>query len=156
MFCRPRLFRRLRNDPGPGNLLSAALLSVVVLIILWSCGKGVYHNYRLSAAAIEQFHDRLNQGDFEAIYDEATDDFRRAGTRADEIKLFDMVHHKMGISGKMSAQGFHINWRNGRLFVDQVYETQFALGQAQESFVWEIVQDQPRMQSYRIHSPNLQ
>jgi hypothetical protein len=61
----------------------------------------------------------------------------------------------MGNSGKMSTQGFHVTWRNGRLFADQVYDTQFAQGQARESFVWIIEQDRPRLESYHIDSPNL-
>jgi len=55
----------------------------------------------------------------------------------------------------MNTQGFHVTWRNGRLFADQVYDTQFAQGQARESFVWIIEQDRPRLESYRIDSPNL-
>ena len=60
------------------------------------------------------------------IYGDATDDFRRAGARGDELKFFEMVHQKMGNSGNMSTQGFHVTWRNGRLFADQVYDTRFA------------------------------
>jgi hypothetical protein len=141
--------------PGTQRLVLGTLITVTALLVLWSCGKDFYHNYRLSTAAVDQFHQRLNQGDFESIYGDATDDFRRAATRADEIKFFEMVHQKMGISEKMSTQGFHINWQNGHKFVNQVYDTQFVLGQAQESFVWNIAQDQAHLQSYRVTSPNL-
>jgi len=85
---------------------------------------------------------------------EASDELRRGTSEADLIKLFGLVHQKMGNSGKMSAKGFHINWRNGRLYVDQVYDTQFALGQGRESFVWVMEQGQPRLQSYHIDSLN--
>lgn len=55
----------------------------------------------------------------------------------------------------MSYQGFHLNWQNGRTMVNEVFDTQFALGQAQEGFIWVIEQDQVRLPSYRVDAPNL-
>jgi hypothetical protein len=69
--------------------------------------------------------------------------------------LFATLHEKLGASGKMSYQGFHLNWQNGRTIVNEVFDTQFALGQAQEGFIWVIEQDQVRLPSYRVDSPNL-
>jgi hypothetical protein len=131
-----------------------ALWIVLCLLVLWNCGKGAYHNYRLADAAVEHFHQQLDQGEFEGISGEASGELRRGTSEADLVKLFGRVHQKMGNSGKTSIKGFHINWRNGRLYVDQVYDTQFALGQGRESFVWIVEQGQPRLQSYHIDSPN--
>ena len=137
------------------RIVVAALVVAVGAILLWACGKGAYHDYRLSSAAVDRFHQQLDQGDFETIYGEATDEFRRAGSREDQIKFLALVHEKMGNSGKMSAKGFHISWQNGRQSVNQVYDTQFALGQAEEGFIWIIEQDQPHLQMYHINSSNL-
>lgn|GEM_PF-3314896 len=137
------------------RLVVGATLGLLAAIVLWNCGKGTYHNYRLSSAAVDQFHRQLNQADYEAIYGDATDAFRATGTRADALKVFEVVHQKMGDSGKMSARGFHISWQNGRTTVDQVFETQFTLGRGQESFVWIIEQDQAHLQAYHINSANL-
>jgi len=127
----------------------------LALPLSWSCGKAVYHNYRLATAAVDHFHRQLDRGDYDAIYGEATDEFRRAGSREDSVKFFEMVHEKMGNSGTLSAKGFHINMNNGRLFVNQVYSTQFSQGEAQEAFVWRVDGEQPRLLSYHIDSPNL-
>jgi len=137
------------------RLIAGTLIGVVAVIVLWNCGKSTYHNYRLSGAAVDHFHQLLNQGDFETIYGETTEGFRRAGSRDDEIKFFAMVHQKMGNAGTMSPKGFHINWQNGVLSVNQLFDTQFAQGQAQEGFIWFIEHDQARLQTYRIDSPNL-
>jgi hypothetical protein len=61
----------------------------------------------------------------------------------------------MGNTGATTATGFHINWRNGDIFVNQLFSTQFTQGQVQEEFVWLIDGDQPLLQSYRIDAPQL-
>jgi hypothetical protein len=136
-------------------LILGTLIAVLLALVLWNCGQSAYHNYRLASEAVDRFHGQLNQGDYETIYGEATDEFRRAGTREEQLKFLEMVHQKMGSSGKMSATGFHVNWQNGHSMVNQVFDTQFALGQAQEIFVWVIEKDQPHLQMYRINSSNL-
>jgi len=145
--------RRTRSKTR--QIVVGGLVSLVAAILLWSCGKGMYHNYRLSIAAIDRLHQHLNQADYETIYGDATDEFRRAGSRVDEIKFFEVVHQKMGNSGKTTSKGFHVNWQNGRVTVNHVIDTQFTLGQVQETFIWVIDNDQPRLQSYRVDSPNL-
>lgn len=137
------------------RIATAVVVSALLLIVLWSCGKGTYHNYRLARAAVETFHQQLDQGDYDAIYEETTDEFRRTGKRGDTVKFFEMVHQKMGNSGKMSVRGFHIKLQNGTVFVDEVYGTHFAQGEAQESFIWIVRQEQPRLHAYHIDSPNL-
>jgi hypothetical protein len=127
-----------------------ALLVVVLLILLWSCGKGVYRDYRVSSAAVELFHHRLDSGDFDTIYSDASDSFRSSGTKADQIKFLETTHQRLGNSRKTSPLGFHVNWRNRQMFVDQVYSTQFAQGTAQESFVWVMENGNPRLYGYQI------
>lgn len=137
------------------TIVVGSVLTVIGILVLWSCGRGAYHNYFLARSAVEQFHRELDQGEYDSIYENATDGFRAAGTHADQVKFLEMVHQKMGNSGKMSGQGFHVNWRNNEVVVDQVYSTKFALGEAQESFIWVIEKDHPKLQSYRIDSANL-
>jgi hypothetical protein len=152
----PPSFSLPRREPSKTKRIALSVFLVVVVgIVLWSLGKGAYHNYRLASAAVEQLHQRLDQGDYETIYGEATEEFRRAGSRADEIKFLEMVHQKMGNSGKTSFKGFDVNWQNGQVTVNQVVDSQFTLGQAQEGFIWVIEQNQARLKTYRIDSSNL-
>ena len=137
------------------RVVIGSTLVVLGVILLWTCGKGAYHNYRIASAAVDRFHQQLNQGDFETIYGEATDGFRGAGTRESELKFFETVHQKMGNSGKMSPRGFHINWQNNVVSVSEAFETQFTLGQAQEGFIWIIDHDEAHLQTYHIDSANL-
>ena len=132
-----------------------AVLLAITLIVLWNCGKGAYRDYRLASAAVDQFHQELDRGDFEAIYSEATDDFRSGGSLSDFSKVLQKVRQKMGNSGKKTPQGFHVNWKNGSHLVDAVFDTQFASGHAQESFIWVVENGQMRLKVYNIDSTNL-
>jgi hypothetical protein len=136
-------------------LIIGALFAFFAIIVLWTCGRGAYRNYRIARSAVDQFHQRLDRADYDSIYENATDAFRSAGSRGDEIKFFENVHQKMGNSGAISPAGFHVNWQSGHFLVDQVFITQFTQGQAQEAFVWIIDDGKPRLQTYRIDGPKL-
>jgi hypothetical protein len=139
-----------------GTLLAwFGVSAVIVGVILIVLGKGSYHAYRLASTAVEHFHQQLNDADFEGIYAEASNDFRRSGNHDDMIRFLALVHSKMGAAGKASTVGFHMNWRNGHLWVDRALNTQFALGPGQESFIWIADHEQLRLYGYHITSPNL-
>ena len=133
----------------------AALFAILGIVFWWSCGSSVYHNYRAARSAADQFHQRLDRADYEAIYSETSAAFRGAGSREDEIAFFERVHQKMGSSGTMTATGFHVNRQAGYAFVNQSFNTHFAQGGAQESFVWLIDNGDTLLQTYRIDAPQL-
>jgi hypothetical protein len=115
----------------------------------------MYRNYRIAHSAVDQFHQRLDGADYDSIYENATDGFRASGSRTDINKFFENVHQKLGNSGAMTPAGFHVNWQNGHIIVNEVFNTQFAQGQAQEGFIWLIDDGQPHLQTYRIDAPQL-
>jgi hypothetical protein len=135
--------------------IAVGLFGVVAGALAWKTGTGAYHNYQIAFGAVDRFHHQMNLGDYDQIYDEATDEFRRSGTRQDLKSLFEKIHDKMGSAGEPRAAGFHVNWRNGVVWVDQTFNTPFLHGQAQESFVWKIEQGKPFLYHYRINSPDL-
>jgi hypothetical protein len=136
----------------------AIVLGLCALIggaLVWRTGRSGYRNYQIASGAVDRFHHEMNLGDYDQIYDESTEEFRRAATREDSERLFEKVRDRMGSAGEPKAAGFHVNWRNGVVWVDQTFNTQFLKGPAQEYFVWKIEQDQPRLYNYHINSPNL-
>lgn len=144
-----------KNQTLKRLIVLLCLLAFGLAIVLWAFGRRTYRNYGIASAAVDHFHQELNNSDYDAIYEEASDEFRRSGNRPDIVKFLQMVHEKMGNSGTRKASGFHVNWRNGRVTVDEVFNTEFALGQGQESFVWIVEQDHARLYGYHIDSPNL-
>lgn len=123
--------------------------------LVWRVGKTTYRNYQIASEAVDHFHEQLNLGDYDQIYEGATEEFRRWGKREDLNRFFDNIRAKMGAAGKPSTVGFHVHWRNSALWVDQTFNTPFEKGPAQEYFLWKIDQDQPRLYKYQVDSPNL-
>ena len=145
-----------RKRLGLKIAIGIAFLAVIGAALIWKVGKSTYRDYRIVSAAADLFHQQLNAGDYDEIYENATEEFRHSGKREDLNHLLDNIRSKMGRAGKPSAIGFHVNWRNGVLWADQTFTTQFEKGNAQEYFVWKIEQDQPHLYNYRIDSPNMQ
>jgi hypothetical protein len=134
-------------------LISLAALALVVTGL--NLGKGTYRDYRLASAAVERFHLQLDAGEYEGIYAEGSEPFHRSGNRAQWIGYFEQAHEKMGNSGKASTIAFYTRWKDGSAWVDEVVNTQFALGQAHERFVWIRERDRLHLYWYQIDSPNL-
>jgi len=144
---------KARKGPSRSWIVIGVLSSFLALAVLWSCGRGVYRNYRIGRAAANQFHQRLDRADYDAIYGGTTDGFRTAGSRSDQIRFLETVHKKMGNSGAMTPTGFHVNWQNGHTIINEVFNTQFAQGQAQEGFIWIIDDSNRHLQTYHIDAP---
>ena len=135
--------------------LVAAIVAGMALV-LSTCGRGFYHNYNLSAAAVDRFHAELDQGDYDSIWENGTDDFRKISSRENISRFFQSAHQKLGNSGKKISVGFHVNWQARGVWVSQVFDTQFAQAKARESFIWVIVNDEAKLQSYNVNPLNSQ
>jgi len=131
------------------------LAVLAFIVILLNLGKGAYSDYRSASAAVDLFHLHLNAGDYDAICADASEPFRRSGNHAQWVGYFEKAHQKMGDSGKISTIAFYTRWKDGRAWVDEVVNTQFALGPAHERFVWIRERDRLRLYWYQIESPNL-
>jgi len=66
------------------------------------------------------------------------------------------VHEKLGNSGKRAKRDFGVTENAQGVFVKVAYRTEFAVGPANEYFVWRMDKDQPHLWSYHIDSPDLQ
>lgn len=132
-----------------------ALGGLVLIGLVWSCGTHFYRDYGICRSAVDRFHQHLNRGEYESIYNEASEDFRAGATEADQTKVFQTVHEKMGIALKMKPLGFHVKAStNNGVLADQVYETEFSLGRAEEQFVWRLKGNDALLVSYHAESPN--
>ena len=145
----PQKSRRIRL------IILITLAALALIVVLLNIGKGAYQSYELASDAARHFHWELDSGDYDGIYRDASDEFRRSGKAGDSRRFLEMVHQKMGNSSKSSTVGLHVNW-NGRWWISQVLDTRFALGRGRESFIWVLEKDHLHLYHYHIESENLQ
>ncbi len=134
------------------SLLALAVLVIAVLVM--TVGRNLYRKYNICRSAVVRFHQHMDHVEYEAIYNEATPDFRNAATKDAELGVLRLVHDKMGTFEKMTPLGFHVNANIKGTFANQVYETHFAMGTGQEQFVWRLENNNALLVSYHVDSPN--
>ena len=98
-------------------LLGCALLSTT--------GCGVSSSRQQAAAAIDVFHNQLNAGDFDAIWNGADDQFRQAVSRQSYDKFVGSVHRKLGRALRTSNQKWSVRSLNLQTSIVLVQRTDF-------------------------------
>ena len=121
--------------PGqrPSSMIkwAVAVGGLVLIALAWSCGTHFYRDYGICRSSVDRFHQHVNRGEYESIYNEASEDLRAGTPEADQIKVFQTVHEKMGSALKIKPLGFHVKAStNNGILADQVYETEFSLCKA--------------------------
>jgi len=108
--------------------------------------------------AVNQFHERLDAGSYDQIYDSADDRFKAASTREQFTKVLRAIHDKLGKVTASKQTGFSGQDRAGTdagSYLQLVYETQFATGKGTETFMWRVDGGQVRLFNYNINSADL-
>jgi hypothetical protein len=109
---------------------------VLVTILFWRFGAGLMEGRRLSANGMQRFHALLNSGQYEQIYEGASDAFRRGGRKEDLIKFFQLIHRKLGDAGSSSLHRVNVTATPTGTYITAAYTTTFTEGEADEAFVW--------------------
>lgn len=121
----------------------------------WYVVTHIYRDYKICHLAAERFHAHLDRGEYEAIYGEASDDFRKAAPHDHAITFLTSVHQKLGTVQGMKFLGFHENTTTRGTLANQVFETKFGLGTGQEQFLWRMGGTTPLLVGYHVNSTNL-
>jgi len=59
--------------------IAVGLLGVMGGALVWKTGKSTYRNHQIASGAVDRFPHQMNLGDYDRIYDEATDEFGARG-----------------------------------------------------------------------------
>jgi hypothetical protein len=112
-------------------------------------GKGI------AEAAVVQFHNQYNAGQFHEIYGQVDDGFKKAVSEADFIALLEAVHRKLGTVKQANAAGWGINTTPLGTVATLGYDVEFSEGKATEQFVFRISGDKALLYNYNVNSPLL-
>src|ERR1700754_722863 len=88
-----------------------SLAATVILLVLAACFFRPLLRETLARTdrAVDRFHELLDLGDYESIYEEASDNARDPSRHGELIGLLNTVHGKLG--GCISSTATHIDWR---------------------------------------------
>jgi len=114
---------------------SATLTVLVLVFLMWRCGTALVQGRKLADAAVRQFHERLNAGNYEEIYREADNGFR-GENHDDSIRFLGAVHNKLGLAGTATQINVRVDTNTHGTFLTTQYSTAFATGTATEMFTW--------------------
>jgi hypothetical protein len=119
---------------------------------MWQCGSGILQGRSLSKEAVRVFHDDLNNGRYEQIWENGDVGFRGKGTQQELTAFFQAVHRKLGDAGASDLRNISVNATPTGTFITTVYQTTFAKGSATETFTWLKSSGHLKLYGYNIQS----
>ena len=138
-------------------IVVVGVLVVLGAIGLWKGGVVVYRTFHSAwleaSAAARHFHEELNAGDYEHIYQEADPAFSAPVKHLQLVAILDKVHATLGNATSEQLTHLNLNVDNGNHFVVATFTTTFEKGTAQEEIVWRRDGSALRIYRYNINSP---
>lgn len=154
MLVRDRIGTIRIPDPGrpmaSTRLVVRLILRSLILVALAGCSTAT--DSRLAEQAIPNFHDMLDAGHFDEIYDASSDRLKQASTRKDFDTLLAAVHGKLGNTKSSSQRSFFINYGTSGTFITITHSTQFECGDGVEQFVYGLNDGKASLVGYHINS----
>jgi len=136
------------------NLTQCAYFLFIILGSLLSACNPRGHIEAAERAA-KVFHDRYNAQQYDAIYDEAGPAFRASASKRDFVAYEANSHEKLGDLKSADIANYNILYLFAGPQVRLDYNSQFANGDAVESFEIHFKNDKPVIDAYRIDTPLL-
>jgi hypothetical protein len=115
---------------------SVAITAILFAYLAWQWSAGLEQGQKLADAAVGRFHADLDEGNYEQIYLDADETFRKGGNKEEFIKLIDAMHRKLGNTRRAILVDTSTNATLSGTFITTRYSTNFEKGQALETFTW--------------------
>jgi hypothetical protein len=131
------------------------LAGLAVAILLGLEGCGISSVKPRAEAAMGVFHEQLDAGDFDAIWNSADDAFRKATPRPNFEKFIQAVHRKLGRVVKTSNTGWNMRSFNFKTSIVLQQNTEFEHGSGTEVFTYTTNGDEVKLLGYNVNSMDL-
>ena len=134
-----------------GGSMRYVLFAVAAAATLGGCS--LQESRSTAEAAVTQFHQQLNAGQYQEIYRATAPEFKHATSEERFVAILAAIHDRFGAFGQADQQEWHVNYNNGVTSATLSYNTTFARGAATERFVYIIGNQGAALASYDINSP---
>jgi hypothetical protein len=131
------------------------LLLLLALLLAASTSCSLTKGKGIAEAAVVQFHNQFNAGQFHEIYAQTDEGFKKGTNEADLVELFEAVHRKLGTVNQANPAGWGVNTTPSGTMATLSYEVEFSEGKGQEEFVFHIEGNKALLYHYNINSPLL-
>jgi len=128
------------------------LFPIVLSAALAGCSVG--KDTEASQQGVASFHQQLDAGRFDAIYDGSGAELKAVTPRPQFVALLDNIHRKLGAVKDARQVGLNVNYGTSGGAVTLTYQTQFASGSGTEQFVFRTGKP-PLLIGYHIESNDL-
>lgn len=126
------------------------LLAMAGLAVLAACSPA--SDLPEADAAITAFHQKLNAGDFDGIYNAAAPQFQSAATRVDHDQLMAAIHRKLGAFQSGSSQSWNDSVTTSGHVLTIGYAAKYERGAALENFVYRLDGGKAMLMGYHVNS----
>lgn len=126
--------------------------AVILLYLMWQCGSALYQARGLANAAIREFHQNLNRGQYEQIYLTADKGFAQEDKHDELVRFLQAVHHRFGDAKTENFINVNVNATTSGTFIIAQYNTTFVQGSATETFSWLKQWGRLKLHGYQIQS----
>jgi hypothetical protein len=127
----------------------------VILLASFLCGCSMSADTELAEQAVPRFHEELDAGHFDAIYEASADELKKAATQQEFVSFLDAVHRKLGNTKATEKTGWNVNYQTSGSFVTLGYKTTFDGGSAEEQFVFRLQDKTAILVGYHVNSTAL-
>lgn len=131
---------------------AVAVVAVVVLFALTKLFSSGSLSTEAARAQIAQFRELMAKEQYNQIYAEASDSFRKSATEQDVVRLLTAVNGKLGAVKSTESNGWNMNFTPSGSFITLPLKTQFERGTGVEIFVYRIADGRALLAGYTINS----
>ena len=131
------------------------LLILLALLLGASTSCSLTKGKGIAEAAVVQFHNQFNAGQFHEIYNQADEGFKKGASEAELVALLEAVHRKLGTVKQANPARWGINTTPTGTLASLGYEVEFSEGKGVEEFVFHIIGDKALLYHYNVNSPIL-
>ncbi|PLY01584.1 MAG: hypothetical protein C0622_06885 [Desulfuromonas sp.] len=109
----------------------------------------------VATTKIEKFHQQYNAENYKAIYEAASDDFKKVSSEESFCELMSAVGRKLGQVVSTEEGGWNVRTFNFSTSVTIQQTTKFEQGDAVETFVYSVKDEVAILVGYNINSREL-
>jgi Protein of unknown function (DUF4019) len=127
-----------------------AATAILLTGLLGACSAS--QDVNMAQEATAHFHEMMSEGQFEQIYAQSDDSFKRVTTTEDLTRLLSTVDRKLGAVKTSGSNGWSVGYTPSGTSVTLRYTTQFENGTGAETFVYRFADGRARLAGYHINS----